>query len=71
MTFVPSFNYNSTKINKEFVLSRDCSAMKGTILKGSKVIIINVGSRGYDILDIESGEVMTECGFDCIVSDNK
>lgn len=41
-------------------LKHDISAMKGTILAGSRVKIIGSSFRGWDIQDLESGEVIYE-----------
>ena len=43
-------------------LARDVSAIKGTITKGSLVEIIGVSNRGYDLKDIDSGEIIIEVG---------
>jgi hypothetical protein len=44
-------------------LFRDIQTLKGTITNGSKVIITEITERGYSIIDIESGERASECGF--------
>lgn len=50
----------NSEVGKIKTLARDASAIKGIITKGSRVEIITVGDRGYDLKDIESGEVVTE-----------
>lgn len=66
MAFIPNSSNSLNRVGKEAVLIRDCVAMKGTILKGSVVVLIGYGPRGFDIRDKESGEVITECGTDCV-----
>ena len=61
-----AFKSNIPDRNGTFLTTRNISAMKGTIYKDSKVIIVGASDRGYDIKDLESGEVITECGFTCI-----
>lgn len=53
-------------IGKEFILARDVKACKGTIVKGSVIIVTNIGPRGYNVMDKDSGETIIECGFDCL-----
>jgi hypothetical protein len=64
MAFIPSKDIPKNNVGSVVVLKKDLRAMIGTITKGSSVTIIDVGPRGYDIIDIESGEAMCECGFD-------
>lgn len=66
MAFISNTHNSKSIVGKVRTLKKDCSAMKGTIVKGSKVTVTGVSSRGYDIKDIESGEGLVECGFDCI-----
>lgn len=44
------------------VLSRDLSTMRGTMLAGTRVTIINIGDRGYEVVDDE-GNVVSEAGW--------
>jgi hypothetical protein len=62
--FIPNENLPQNKIGKEYTLKRDMKSVKGTITKGSRVIVVASGVRGYDIRDIESGEKLSECGYD-------
>ena len=50
----------NSEIGKIKTLARDVVVIKGTFVKGSKVKIINVTQRGYDFIDIESGEICIE-----------
>lgn len=56
-------NSYSIKIGDVVTLTQDMSAIIGTITAGSKVLITNITTRGYDIKDVESGEELIECGF--------
>lgn len=51
------------KVGDEVILTCDIEAIKGTIIKGSKVIITEITNRGYSIKDLESGEEIIECGY--------
>lgn len=42
------------------ILKRDIGCMKGKILAGSRVKITGSSYRGWDILDLESGEEIGE-----------
>ncbi len=64
MAFIPSKDIPKNNLNSIVILKKDIKAMIGTITAGSNVVITGVGSRGYDIRDIESGQEMIECGFD-------
>jgi hypothetical protein len=47
------------------ILNKDVSAMIGTITKGSKVRVSGYTEyRGWSIVDLESGQELTECDFD-------
>jgi hypothetical protein len=64
VAFIPSRDIPKNNIGTTVILKRDLKAIKGIVTKGSLVVITGVGSRGYDIRDVESGEEMIECGFD-------
>lgn len=63
MAFIPSSELISNNVGKFLYLNRDVSAIKGTITKGSRVLVTGVTERGYDIVDVESSEPLIECGF--------
>lgn len=64
MSFIPNPDIPKNKLGKEVITTRDLSAMKGTIPKGSIVTIISIDEfRGYSVKDNESGETITECGW--------
>lgn len=60
MSLIPS---NNTKIGDEIILKHSHSSCAGTFTRGTKVRIIDIGERGYDIADDE-GHKMYECGWD-------
>lgn len=66
MAFISNIKEPKDVVGSTRTLLRDCSAIIGTITKGSKVIVTGYSNRGFDIQDIESGECLTECGFDCV-----
>ncbi len=45
--------------------TRDLKSMAGTIKKGTKVEIIAIGNRGYDVI-AENGFRIIETGFDSV-----
>lgn len=51
---------NNPRVGEIRILKRDISAMKGTILAGSRVEIVGESYRGWDVKDLESGEVIGE-----------
>ncbi len=51
---------SNSEIGKVLTLARDVSVIKGIFKAGSKVKIIDVTNRGYDFIDIESGETCLE-----------
>lgn len=51
------------RVGDEVILTEDHSAIKGTIPAGSRVVITDIGARGYSIKDLESGEELIECGY--------
>lgn len=61
--FKPNAYSPKDKVGTETVLTRDMEAIKGTITKGSRVVITEVTDRGYSVKDLDSGEEIIECGF--------
>lgn len=51
---------SNSEIGKVKTLAKNVKVIKGTFLKGSKVKIIGVSNRGYDFVDIETGECAIE-----------
>ena len=53
------------------IASRDIEALEGKISKGSRVQIVGIDdvqpSRGYDLLDLDTGIKLTETGFDSFI----
>ena len=53
------------------IASRDIEALSGKIQKGDRVQIVGIDniqpSRGYSLLDLETGLKLTETGFDSII----
>lgn len=63
MAFIRSNDIPTNNVGSIVTLNRDITAIKGTITNGSSVLITGVSNRGYDIIDLESNESLTECGF--------
>jgi hypothetical protein len=55
-----AFKRTEPQVGDTRTLNRDIGAFKGIILKGSRVKIIGSSFRGWDIQDLESGEVIYE-----------
>ena len=53
----------SAEIVGEIILKHSHTSCAGTFTRGTKVRIIGIGERGYDIADNE-GHKMYECGWD-------
>lgn len=51
---------SNDEVGKIKTLARKVVLLKGTFLKGSKVKITGVSARGYDFVDLESGEEAIE-----------
>lgn len=53
------------------IASKDIEALSGTIPKGAGVQIVGIDdvqpSRGYELLDLETGVKLSETGFDSII----
>ena len=64
--FIPNPELPANKINTIQYLKQDIKSLRGTITAGSmvKVTEYGYGARGYSIQDLESGEIMVECGTD-------
>lgn len=46
------------------VLKRDVSNMNVKFEKGDNVQIVGIGERGYDLMEVDSGHTIFECGWD-------
>lgn len=55
--FIHSTKY---EVGSTQITAKDIVVMKGTLLKGSLVIITGKSSRGYNIRDLDSGEEFIE-----------
>lgn len=59
------------EIGTEGVAAKDFESLSGSILKGARVQIVGIDesqpSRGYDLLDLDTGVTVTETGFDSII----
>jgi hypothetical protein len=64
-------NQNKYGIGTIGIASRDIEAFPGKIQKGDRVQIVGIDdvqpSRGYDLLDLETGVKLIETGFDSII----
>jgi hypothetical protein len=53
------------------IASRDIETLSGKISKGSRVQIVGIDdfqpSRGYDLLDLDTGIKLIETGFDSFI----
>ena len=53
------------------IASKDIEALSGKIPKGSRVQIVGIDdvqpSRGYDLLDLDTGIKLTETGFNSFI----
>ena len=50
--------------------AKEIKTMAGTIKKGAVVQIIDVGSRGYDLVT-ETGFTVLETGFDSVIANEQ
>ena len=64
-----AFKYANPKVDDIKVLKRNLTCMKGTLLAGSRVEIVGYGDRGWEVKDLESGEVVGEAGWDIFKED--
>ena len=55
-------NGNSHKIGDWVTTTMDHECLAGTMLKGSRVMVTDVGPRGYNIKD-EEGNIVIEIGW--------
>jgi len=64
-------NQKKYRIGTIGIASRDIEALSGKIQKGARVQIVGIDdvqpSRGYDLLDLETGVKLIETGFDSII----
>ena len=64
-------NKDNYKIGTIGIASKDIEALSGTIPKGARVQIVGIDdvqpSRGYDLLDLDTGLKLIETGFDSII----
>lgn len=52
------------KIDDVKTLKKNVSNFSCELEKGDKVKIIGIGERGYDLLEVNSGAKLRECGWD-------
>ena len=61
------------KIGTTGIAARDLEAFSGTIKKGDRVQIVGIDevqpSRGYELLDLDTGLKLSETGFNSIIPD--
>lgn len=55
---------NTPKLNDVKTLKKNLSTFSVEFEKGDEVQIIGIGERGYDLMAVDSGHVMFECGWD-------
>jgi hypothetical protein len=64
-------NQKKYRIGTIGIASRDIEALSGKIQKGARVQIVGIDdvqpSRGYELLDLETGVKLIETGFDSII----
>ena len=53
------------EIGSDVVTTRELSSFVGCFEKGTKVTIIGISERGYDLQD-DNGNRILECGFNCV-----
>lgn len=60
MAFVSNREAEGTNVGNIVVLTRDISVLKGTFKRGSRMRITGYGMRGADMVDLDSGEALSE-----------
>lgn len=49
------------------ILKKEVSNFSVTLEEGDEVQIVGIGERGYDLMEVDSGNTVSECGWDLFV----
>lgn len=52
------------KLHDIKILKKNISNLSVEFEKGDEVQIVAIGDRGYDLMEVSSGSVICECGWD-------
>ena len=55
---------NKTELYDVKILKKNVSNFSVEFEKGDQVQIIGIGERGYDLMEVDSGNTVFECGWD-------
>ena len=63
--FIPA---NEIKVGDKCIAIKEIECLAGMFTVGTPVTVTGIGDRGYDLVD-DLGNVITECGWNCIKRD--